>query len=254
MADRRSKPTSAVRIVLILVGFAIAASAFGASKLQNNSGGTWVHAFLVSVPVVLAMATAVGVIMVVALRDKGDRMPTELGAPTEPGPTSISRSYTVSRAYRLATAGFFVCLAVGAPFFVVGALRTGPGAAVFVAWWVPIMVVVFRSWRRSSPSSLTLGSDELRVRTPGGGEQHVPLGTVSEIRWPSWGGYVQFVHESGTLQVPKQVKQLDDLVVELRRRNPSIRFDGSWPPANAPRIGVAVDRCRRLLRSRRALK
>lgn len=129
-------------------------------------------------------------------------------------------------------AAFFVCMAVAAPFFVVGALRAGPSATIFVACWVVVMVFVFRSWRRSSPSSLTLGSEELRVRMPGGDEQHIPLGTVSEIRWPYWGGYVQFVHEGGTLQVPKQVKQLDDLVVELRRRNPSIRYDGRWPQAN----------------------
>lgn len=67
---------------------------------------------------------------------------------------------------------------------------------------------------------------------PGGTERHVPVSAVSEIRWPYWGGYVKLVYQGGTLDLPKQVKRLEDLVVELRRRNPAIRFDGTWPPAN----------------------
>lgn len=232
MRQGRSKRRDAVTIVLVVVGFSIASAAFGASKLQNNSGGTWAHAFLVSVPVVLAMATPVGIIMVVSLRDRGDRMPPELWSDRAPHPSPDTQTYTVGRGYRIGMVAFFACMAIAAPFFVVGAVTAGPGATIFVGCWVVIMVFVFRSWRRSSPLRLTLSAEELTVSTPDGSETHVPLSVVSEVRWPFWGGYVRIVYAGGTIDVPKQMKHLDGLVIELRRRNPAIGFDGSWPPAN----------------------
>jgi hypothetical protein len=44
------------------------------------------------------------------------------------------------------------------------------------------------------------------------------------------GGYVTVVHAAGRMSVPKQVARLDWLVVELRRRNPRIQYQGGWPP------------------------
>jgi len=231
MPDRRSKRSDVIRLVLVLVAFCVATAAWGASKLQSSSGGTWLHAFLVGVPVILAMATPVAIIVIVSLRDRGDRMPTELWSGWTTPPDPSAENYTMSRGYRIATVGFFVCMLISAPFFIVAAIRAGPGATIFVGCWTVLLVLGVRSWRRS-PSDLTLVAEELRVRSPDGGEKHVPISAVSEIRWSYWSGYVRIVYNGGTLDLPRQIRRLDDLVIELRRRNPSIRFDGRWPPAN----------------------
>jgi len=46
------------------------------------------------------------------------------------------------------------------------------------------------------------------------------------------GDAVTISYEGGTLNVPKQVVDIDDLIVEMRRRNSGIAFDGKWPPPN----------------------
>ena len=92
------------------------------------------------------------------------------------------------------------------------------------------MALAFRRWWQSSPVSLTLTAEELCVRPPNGRERRVPITAVSEIRWPYIGSYTKLRYDGGEINVPKQVKDLEGLVIELRRRNPAIVFDGTWPP------------------------
>jgi len=209
----------------------VVASAFGTSKLQSHSGGTWFHAFLVGLPVVLALATGVAVAILVGSRDRGDGMPAHLWTPFPAPRGREERIYAVGRSYRILTWAFYVAMAVAAPFFAIAAWRQDtPGALIFTAVWLVLMGVGVTQWWRSSPSTLTLTGDDLRVRSPGGIERTIPLNSVSEIRWPSVGDAVTISYEGGTLNVPKQVVDIDDLIVEMRRRNSRIAFDGKWPP------------------------
>jgi hypothetical protein len=234
----RVKQKDVARFVLLLIGVAVSASAFMVSEYQDHWGGSWFHAFLVHLPVSLAMTIPVGVFAVVAERDRGDQMPEALWAERPPSPTGDPKTYCVSRSHRVFSLGFFVCMFVSAPFFAVAALLTGPGVTIFVGSWVALLIIGFRSWWRSSPFRLTLDADDLRVLMSGGAERTIPVSAVSEIRWRYWGGDVMVRYEGGTLNVPRQVKRLDDLVVELRRRNPNIHFDGKWPPPGRRRGGL----------------
>ena len=73
VAKQRTDRREVVRVVVSLIGFSLVASALGAGKLQSNTGGTWIHAYLVSLPIVLAMATPVGVFMIFFGLRRGDR-------------------------------------------------------------------------------------------------------------------------------------------------------------------------------------
>jgi hypothetical protein len=231
MVTRHGRRKAVAKLLLLLVGFSVAVSALGASEVQNHSGGSWIHAFLVNLPVSLAFSTPVGVVIAFNLRDRGDQMPAALWRERPPSPDS--QTYSLSRSYRLVRVGIYVCMLLAAPFFAFSALRTGASATILFGCWLVGVIFVVRSERRSQPWSLTLNADELLVLTPGGPERHVPISAVSAISWPYWGGHVQIHYEGGTLNVPKQVKRLDDLVVKLRRRNSAIRFNGKWPPARA---------------------
>ena len=168
------------------------------------------------------------------VRDRGTRdgMPAALWFGRAPSQADDPRTYGVGRVWQAFMTVPFVFSVLAAPFFVVAAVRTGLGVTAFVALWAAILVWVFRSWRRSTPSRLTLDGEALHIVLPGGTGRRIPISAVSEIGWPFWGDYVLIRVESGTLQVPKHVKGLDELVVELRRRNPSMRFHGHWPPRN----------------------
>jgi hypothetical protein len=228
--DRRRKDI--LTIVVSVVVFCVTASAFGASKYQNNKGGSWLHAFFASMPIILAMAAVVGIAMIVGSRNRGDGMPEASWAAPVQSPGGEDQTYRLGRGQRVFMVAFFGCMLVAAPFFVINAVRTGPGAAIFVGCWLLIMGLMVRSWRRSSPTTIVVDKDRLTVSMTGGGEESVPLDAVTEIRWPYMGGYVTVVHSGGNLSIPKQFERLDDLVIEMRRRNPAIQFDGTWPPAH----------------------
>ena len=149
--------------VLLTFGcFSVVASAFGTSKLQSHSGGTWFHAFLVGLPVVLALATGVAVAILVGSRDRGDGMPAHLWTPFPAPRGREERIYAVGRSYRILTWAFYVAMAVAAPFFAIVAWRQDtPGALIFTAVWLVLMGVGVTQWWRSSPSTLTLTGDDL---------------------------------------------------------------------------------------------
>jgi hypothetical protein len=229
MAIRHSKRAEVASTIGLLVGFVVLVSALGTSKFQRRSGGSWGHAFLVNLLWALALALPVGLVMVVAQRDVGDRMPSESWAmPLSPS-TAEDRTYCVPRRHRRVTAIFFLVMLAAAPYVAVRAWRAGLSATIFVTLWAVVEIVVFRSWWWSSPISLTLRDGTLLIRMSGGIERELLIGAISEIRWRYWDASVTIRHDGGTLNVPKQVVRLDELLAELRRRNPAIRFDGRWP-------------------------
>jgi hypothetical protein len=230
MARLGPKVKEATGIVIGLAVFGVGSSAFGASKLQRSTGGTWLQAFLASVPIILAMTTPIAILLIVAGRDRGDRMPTEVWRERTSVSSDDSATYSLGRWYRVGTSAFFILMVLMAPFFLIAGWRDELSAGLFVTLWVVLLAVMFRWWWTSSPSRLSVESGQLRVVMVGGSERRVPVAEVSAIRWPEIGGYVALKAQGLTLQIPKQVHHLDDLVVRLRQQNPAIQFDGSWPP------------------------
>jgi hypothetical protein len=222
-----------VAIVLGLMAvFVIGSTALGASKLQAHDGGTWWHAFLGGLGPVAFLAAPVAVILIIGAKGRGDKMPAHLWA-DQGTPALSGRTFRLTTTYRLAMSGFFALMVLFAPFFAYEALHDGPGPTIFVAIWLAMMGAGLRFWLRKSPEALTLTPDDvLHVDGPRWGRQHwdIPVDSLQEIRWPTMGQYVEVRHIGGRMWVPKQVEDLDRLVVELRRRNPNIHFDGHWPP------------------------
>ena len=76
---------------------------------SDPASGTWVHAFFVSLASVAMLSIPVGVILIVAGRDRGDGMPAALWAPEARRTSAASQIYRVSWGYRLAVLALWVC-------------------------------------------------------------------------------------------------------------------------------------------------
>jgi len=158
-------------------------------------------------------------------------MPKEVWTQTQPD-SSGDQEYRVSTPYRLLTNGFFLLMAALSPFFIFAALRDGPGPTIFVSVWLAMMA--YGAWWQSQrvAETLTLEKDVLHIYAGRSARRHVdiPLQDIRSIVWPRVGQYITIVHCDSRTWIPTQVKRLDELVVELRKRQPGIGFEGRWPP------------------------
>jgi hypothetical protein len=229
-AALRFRWRESARILLPLAVLGLVSAALGAHRLQQSSGGSWLHAVVVSIPVVVAISTAVGVIVIVAHRDRGDGMPAELWVGRPADPAVDARIYRAPPTLQSTIPAFVICMTFAAPFVILGAWAAGPLATILVDVWAVSLIVGIRAWWRSAPSGFKLTDHELWLLMPGGEERQVPIRDIAEIRWPDRAVFVSIVYTGGRLGVPRTVEGLDELVVELRRRNRNIRFDGRWPP------------------------
>jgi hypothetical protein len=101
----------------------------------------------------------------------------------------------------------------------------GMAALILLGW--PVI--------KSTPSALRVEGDELLVKPWFGPERPIPIDSITEIRCPPGDG-VFVVHDRRLLACPRRIAGLEALVIELRRRNPAITYDGPWPPrVRAPR-------------------
>lgn len=225
MRARRRRDVT--RLALSLVAFAVIASALGASKFQQNQGGTWLHSFLATLPITGGMAALAGVGMLSMTRPIGDGMaPEDLEVP--PSPEMLT--WGVRPEWPMPWWGY--ALGGVAGLVLVGWITVqerSPGATLFMLAWVSIMTVGFVSWQRT-PSDLALHGDLLGVHQIDGGDEVISVASITEIRWPRTGGSITVSHGAGRVAIPMRTPGLEDLVLELRRRNRSIDYDGYWPP------------------------
>jgi hypothetical protein len=225
-----------VRVLLTMVGFDLVAAALASSEYQDNSGGTRLHAFLAVVAVVAAMSIPVSVAIVFTKRDRGDQMPAALVSQPPDGDTELT--YALTPTFRWVGLLIAVAVAIGVPALVVASWDDRPESTVFLACLLAIATYGFGEWWQSYVTRLSLSGDTLNVTVVGGKRRSLPLTAISEVRMPPTGSMIQLEHAAGTLQIPQRMERVDQFVVELRRRNPAIRYDGTWPP----RRGTSAER------------
>jgi hypothetical protein len=253
MVQAIGKPPQWLRVVgLMAAAGAVFAGFIGFDG--DTPDTSWRQDSLTVLPHTVGMCTVTGVLMAVVLRSRGDRMPPALWAqrrstspappPAAPLPPATRQrppardaaevEHSVPTAHRLGMAAFFVVMAAAAPVFAVKALTDGAGPTLFVLAWLAIMGLLARQATRLT-RALRLDGEVVRITTMAGAETEIPTTSIRAIRWPSAGHYVALTHDAGTTWLHRRTSGLPDLMVELRRRNPAITYDGLWPPPTGGR-------------------
>lgn len=182
-------------------------------------------------PIVASFSVPIAALMIFATRRSADGMPRELWAHSGTAGTRSQR-YPIRRTYRWLTLGGLALMALVAPFAIYEARREAWDVRLFlVCWAVGIAGAIYYRLVRE-PEALILEAGVLRVETNPlrRRSRDIPVSSIEDILWPTFGDHIIIVHGGKKLHMTKRTDRLDQLVVELRRQNPEIRFSGPWPP------------------------
>lgn len=225
------RPREVAGIILAFAAFVLASSAFGVSETREYRDGSWWAGFLSNLPMVAAFSVPIAALMIFATRRSADGMPEELWAD---GGTCETRSqrYQIRRTYRWLTLGGLALTALVAPFVIYEASREAWDVRLFLVCWAAMVAGAIYYHLVREPEALTLDAGVLRVETNPlrRRSRDIPVSSIEDILWPTFGDRITIVHGGKKLRMTKRTDRLDQLVIELRRQNPQIRFSGPWPP------------------------
>jgi len=178
-----------------------------------------------------------GLLLAWNLTRTADRMPRQLWAGVPPAGGTVEcrvRGY-----YRAVTLTMAVAFPVLGVVMVVGVLvsrmHDGVAVAVFVAGWTAGAVVASRWLLFREPMWLRLTADDvLEVHgTRWAPVLHIPVAEITSVKSTPIDKYVSFSAGPQRVRMPKDAHGLREFMVELRRRNPAVEFQGGWPPRSS---------------------
>ena len=225
------RPREVAGIVLFLAIFVVASSVFGVSEIRSYRGGSWWDGFLSNLRTVAPFSVPMAALMIFATRRSADGMPEELWVHGGAVGTRPQR-YQIRPTYRWLTLGGLALVALVAPFAIDEASREAWDVGLFFVCWAVVIAAAIYYRLAREPEALTLVDDVLRVETNPLRRRFrdIPVSSIEEILWPTFGDRITIVHGGKKLHMTKRTDRLDQLVVDLRRQNPQIRFSGPWPP------------------------